>query len=43
MPITDRSAATRSFAVTLSSPSSNATIASGTGTVTIEANNGAAP
>ncbi len=41
VPITERSAATRSFAVTLSSPSSNATIASGTGTVTIEANNGA--
>ncbi len=42
VPITARSAATRSFAVTLSAPSSNATIASGTGTVTIESNKGAA-
>ena len=41
VPITDRSAATRSFAVTLSSPTANATLATGTGTVTIEANNGA--
>ena len=42
IPITDRSAATRSFSVTLSSASSNATIVAGTGTVTIEANNGSA-
>ena len=42
VPITDRTAATRSFSVTLSSPSSNATVAAGTGTVTIEANNGSA-
>ena len=42
VPITDRNAATRSFSVVLSSPSSNATIATGTGTVTIEANNGSA-
>ena len=42
VPITARSAATRSFAVTLSAPSSNATISTGTGTVTIESNKGAA-
>ena len=42
VPITDHSGATRSFSVTLSSPSPNATIATGTGTVTIGASGGSA-
>ena len=42
VPIMDHSGATRSFSVTLSSPSPNATIAIGTGTVTIGANSGTA-
>ncbi len=42
VPIKDHSGATRSFSVTLSSPSSNATIATGTDTITIGANSGSA-
>ncbi len=42
VPIRDHSGATRSFSVTLSSPSSNATIATGSGTITIGANSGSA-